>query len=264
MSPTAQEKEAILEGVEPAVPSDPKKWAAEALGTFVLVMGGVGTAVLAGEKVGPLGVALAFGLSLLLLVYAIGPVSGCHVNPAVTVGQFLMGRLAPVSAVGYIVAQVVGGLVAGVVLFAIAKNLPSYDRAADGLGANGWGPHSPSAVTGPTGQAVIQDGYGMAAMIIVEVMLSALLVFVVLASTDRISEIPQAGLAIGFTLAVINLIAIPVDGASVNPARSLAVAPFQVGAMGQLWAFIVFPLIGGVLGALVYRLLFGRSRSLEV
>ncbi|WP_431938747.1 aquaporin [Nocardia grenadensis] len=264
MSPTAQEKEAILEGAEPAAPSDPKKWAAEALGTFVLVMGGVGTAVLAGEKVGPLGVALAFGLSLLLLVYAIGPVSGCHVNPAVTVGQFLMGRLAPVSAVGYIVAQVVGGLVAGVVLFAIAKNLPSYDRAADGLGANGWGPHSPSAVTGPTGQAVIQDGYGMAAMIIVEVMLSALLVFVVLASTDRISEIPQAGLAIGFTLAVINLIAIPVDGASVNPARSLAVAPFQVGAMGQLWAFIVFPLIGGVLGALVYRLLFGRSRSLEV
>lgn len=263
MSPTAQEREAVLEGVEPADISDTRKWIAEALGTFVLVMGGVGTAVLAGEKVGPLGVALAFGLSLLVLVYAIGPVSGCHVNPAVTVGQLMMGRLSPMSAVGYIVSQVIGGLLAGLVLFAIAKNLPSYDRASAGLGANGWGEHSPSAVTGPAGEVVIQEGYGMAAMIIVEVMLTALLVFVVLAATDRISEIPQAGMAIGFTLALIHLISIPVDNTSVNPARSLAVAPYQDGAMGQLWAFIVFPLIGGVLGALLYGLLFGRSRELQ-
>lgn len=263
MSPTAQEKEAVLEGVEPAVPSDPRRWGAEALGTFVLVMGGVGTAVLAGDKVGPLGVALAFGLSLLLLVYAIGPVSGCHVNPAVTVGHFLMGRLSPVSAAGYLAAQLVGGLLAGLVLFAIAKNLPSYDREVDGLGANGWGSHSPSAVTGPGGDVVIENGYGLAAMIIVEVMLTALLVFVVLSSTDQISDIPQAGLAIGFTLAVVHLISIPVDNTSVNPARSLAVAPYQDGAMGQLWAFIVFPLIGGVLGALLYGMLFGRSRELQ-
>lgn len=143
MSPTVQEREAVHEGVEPWVPSDAKKWAAEAMGTFVLVMGGVGTAVLAGDKVGPLGVALAFGLSLLILVYAIGPVSGCHVNPAVTVGHFLMGRVSAVAAAGYVIAQLVGGLVAGLVLFAIAKNLPSYDRSVDGLGANGWGAHSP-------------------------------------------------------------------------------------------------------------------------
>ncbi|MEU4315935.1 aquaporin [Nocardia sp. NPDC024068] len=262
MSSSAQEAVVVLDVEETAIP-DTKKWAAEALGTFVLVMGGVGTAVLAGDQVGPLGVAFAFGLSLLVLVYAIGPISGCHVNPAVTLGQLLMGRLSPISAAGYLVGQVVGGLLAGLVLFAVAKNLPSYDRAVDGLGANGWGPHSPSAVTGPAGNVVIQDGYGLAAMIIVEVMLTALLVFVVLASTDQISDKPLAGLSIGLTLTVIHLIAIPVDNTSVNPARSIAVAPYQGGAMGQLWAFILFPLIGGVLGALVYGMLFGRSREMQ-
>jgi aquaporin Z len=148
------------------------------------------------------------------------------------------------------------------VLFALAKNLPSYDRAVNGLAANGWGKHSPSAKTGPLGQVVVENGYGLAAVIIIEVMLTALLVFVVLASTDQLSDVPLAGLSIGVTLAVINLVAIPVDGASVNPARSLAVAPYPDGAMGQVWAFIVFPLIGGALGALVYGLLFGRSREM--
>ncbi|MEV0250919.1 aquaporin [Nocardia sp. NPDC050712] len=236
-----------------------KRFAAEALGTFILVIGGVGTAVLAGERVGALGVALAFGLTLMFLVYAIGPISGCHVNPAVTLGQLLMGRLPTSRAIGYWISQVVGGLLAGLVLFAVAKNLPTYDRRIDGLGANGWGPHSPSAQTGPLGEVVVQNGYGMAAMIIIEVMLTALLVFVVLASTDQISDAPLAGLSIGVTLAVIHLIAIPVDGTSVNPARSLAVAWYQNGAPGQVWAFIVFPLIGGVLGALVYAMIFGRG-----
>ncbi|WP_067654598.1 aquaporin [Nocardia harenae] len=259
MSPTAQE--IVEEAVEQRPIPDAKKWGAEAFGTFTLVIGGVGTAVLAGQRVGALGVALAFGLTLLFLVYAIGPISGCHVNPAVTLGQLLLGRLSVVSAVGYWIAQLIGGLLAGLVLFALAKNLPSYDRAVDGLGANGWGSHSPSATTGPLGMVVIEDGYGMAAMIIVEVMLTALLVFVVLASTDRISDLPLAGISIGFTLAVIHLISIPVDNTSVNPARSIAVAPYQDGAMGQLWAFIVFPLLGGVLGALLYGLLFGRSRD---
>lgn len=259
MSPTAQE--IVEEAVEQRPIPDAKKWGAEAFGTFVLVIGGVGTAVLAGQRVGALGVALAFGLTLLFLVYAIGPISGCHVNPAVTLGQLLLGRLGLVSAVGYWIAQVIGGLLAGLVLFALAKNLPSYDRAVDGLGANGWGSHSPSATTGPLGMVVIEDGYGMAAMIIVEVMLTALLVFVVLASTDQLSDLPLAGISIGFTLAVIHLISIPVDNTSVNAARSIAVAPYQDGAMGQLWAFIVFPLLGGVLGALLYGLLFGRSRD---
>ncbi|MFI9403567.1 aquaporin [Nocardia sp. NPDC052316] len=259
MSPTAQE---VVEEVAEYGPiPDSKKWGAEALGTFVLVMGGVGTAVLAGDRVGALGVALAFGLSLLFLVYAIGPISGCHVNPAVTVGHLLLGRISVVSAVGYWIAQLIGGFLAGLVLFALAKNLPSYDREVKGLGANGWGPHSPSAQKGPLGEVVLQNGYGLAAMIIIEVMLTALLVFVVLASTDQLSDVPLAGLSIGVTLAVIHLISIPVDNTSVNPARSLAVAPYQDGAMGQVWAFVVFPLIGGALGALVYGLLFGRSRN---
>ncbi|WP_194837473.1 aquaporin [Nocardia sp. XZ_19_369] len=259
MSPTAQE---VVEEVAEFGPiPDSKKWGAEALGTFVLVMGGVGTAVLAGDRVGALGVALAFGLSLLFLVYAIGPISGCHVNPAVTVGHLLLGRISVVTAAGYWIAQLIGGFLAGLVLFALAKNLPSYDREAKGLGANGWGPHSPSAQKGPLGEVVLQNGYGLAAMIIIEVMLTALLVFVVLASTDQLSDVPLAGLSIGVTLAVIHLISIPVDNTSVNPARSLAVAPYQDGAMGQVWAFVVFPLIGGALGALVYGLLFGRSRN---
>ncbi|WP_378738714.1 aquaporin [Nocardia brasiliensis] len=260
MSPTAQE---VVEEVAEYGPiSDAKRWGAEALGTFVLVIGGVGTAVLAGERVGALGVALAFGLTLLFLVYAIGPISGCHVNPAVTVGHLLLGRIGAVTAVGYWIAQLIGGFLAGLVLFALAKNLPSYDRAVDGLGANGWGQHSPSAQRGPLGEVVLQNGYGMAAMIIIEVMLTALLVFVVLASTDQLSDVPLAGLSIGVTLAVIHLVSIPVDNTSVNPARSLGVAPYQDGAMAQVWAFVVFPLVGGALGALVYGLLFGRSRNM--
>ncbi|WP_306361168.1 aquaporin [Nocardia sp. CC227C] len=256
MSPTAQE---VVEGLtEFEEVSLGRKLFAEAFGTFVLVLGGVGTAVFAGSRVGALGVALAFGFTLLFLVYAIGPVSGCHVNPAVTVGQFLLGRVTAVVAGAYMLVQVIGGLVAGAVIYAIAQNLPSYDRAEDGLGANGWGAHSPSA-TELAG--VTLNGYGLAAVITVEVILTALLVFVVLASTDQISDVPLAGLSIGITLAVIHLISIPIDNTSVNPARSLAVAFFQDGAAAQVWAFIVFPLVGGVLGALVYGLIFGRSRN---
>ncbi|MVU76289.1 AraC family transcriptional regulator [Nocardia sp. ET3-3] len=257
MSPTAQEVAEDLTDLHP--PTLGRKVFAEALGTFVLVLGGVGTAVLAGDRVGALGVALAFGLTLLFLVYSIGPISGCHVNPAVTVGQLLLGRVNLVVAAAYWIAQVIGGLAAGAVVYAVAKNLPSYDRAKDGLGANGWGAHSPSKVV--LGE-VTTNGYGLAAAITVEVILTALLVFVVLASTDQLSDIPLAGLSIGFTLAVIHLISIPVDNTSVNPARSLAVAFYQDGAPAQLWVFIVFPLIGGVLGSLVYGMIYGRSRNL--
>ncbi|MGC0363355.1 aquaporin Z [Rhodococcus sp. 27YEA15] len=256
MSPTAQE----LTEIEPI--SDIKKYVAEAVGTFVLVFSAVGTAVFAGAKVGNLGVALAFGLTLLFLVYAIGPISGCHVNPAVTVGQFVIGRISAVNAGIYIVAQVIGGLIAGVVIFAVANSLPAYDRAINGLGANGWGAHSPSAETDTFGQ-VVSDGYGIGAVMIIEILLTALLVFVVLASTDQISDVPLAGISIGFTLTVIHLISIPIDNTSVNPARSLGVAFFQDGAAAQVWLFIVFPLIGGALGALIYRALFGRFDRLE-
>lgn len=257
MSPTAQE----LTEIEPI--SDVKKYAAEAVGTFVLVFSAVGTAVFAGAKVGNLGVAFAFGLTLLFLVYAIGPISGCHVNPAVTLGQFVIGRISAVNAAIYVVAQVIGGLVAGVVIYTVANSLPAYNRAADGLGANGWGAHSPSAEKNLLGN-VVSDGYGIGAAMIIEILLTALLVFVVLASTDQISDVPLAGgVSIGFTLAVIHLISIPIDNTSVNPARSLAVAPFQDGALGQVWLFIVFPLIGGALGALIYRALFGRFNRMD-
>ncbi|WP_433565317.1 aquaporin [Nocardia sp. CA-151230] len=258
MSPTAQE--VAEDQVEPQPPALGRKAYAETLGTFVLVLGGVGTAVLAGSRVGPLGVAVAFGLTLLFLVYSIGPISGCHVNPAVTVGHLLLGRITIVVAAVYWIAQFIGGLLAGVVIYAVAKNLPSYDRAKDGLGANGWGEHSPSKLV--LGD-VTTNGYGLAAAITVEVILTALLVFVVLASTDQLSDIPFAGLSIGFTLAVVHLVSIPVDNTSVNPARSLAVAFYQDGAPAQLWVFIVFPLIGGVLGSLVYGTLYGRSRNME-
>ncbi|WP_067692305.1 aquaporin [Nocardia jejuensis] len=257
MSPTSQEVVEELSELEPI--SLGRKLFAEAFGTFVLVLGGVGTAVLAGSRVGALGVALAFGFTLMFLVYAIGPISGCHVNPAVTVGHFLLGRLDAMAAGAYMVVQILGGLAGGAVIYAIAQNLPSYDRAADGLGANGWGAHSPSALELA---GITVNGYGLAATITVEILLTALLVFVVLASTDQLSDVPLAGLSIGITLAVIHLISIPVDNTSVNPARSLAVAPYQDGALAQVWVFIVFPLIGGVLGALVYGALFGRSRNM--
>ncbi|CRK54060.1 Aquaporin Z [Rhodococcus sp. RD6.2] len=256
MSPTAQEF------VEKEPISDIKKYVAEAVGTFILVFVAVGTAVVAGDKVGNLGVALAFGLTLLFLVYSIGPVSGCHVNPAVTLGQFLIGRVSAMTAGIYVVAQLIGGLAAGLALFAVAQSLPAYDREASGLGANGWGAHSPSAIEGPLG-GVLQNGYGIGAMIVIEVLLTALLVFVVLAATDQISDVPLAGIAIGFTLAAIHIMSIPVDNTSVNPARSFAVAWYQDGAPAQLWAFILFPLIGGALGALAYRALFGRYDRLH-
>jgi aquaporin Z len=250
------------EYVEPQPIAAWKKYVAEGIGTFILVIGGVGTAVIAGDKVGNLGVALAFGLSLLLLVYTIGPISGCHVNPAVTLGQMLLGRISPVTSAFYVAAQVLGGLIAGLVLFAFANDLPTYDRAVDGLGANGFGAHSPSAVTGPLG-AVTVHGYGIGAAIGIEIILAALLVFVVLATTDKVSEVPFAGLAIGLTLATIHLISIPIDNTSVNPARSLAVAPYQDGALAQVWVFIVFPLVGGAIGALGYASVFGRSRGIQ-
>ena len=132
----------------------------------------------------------------------------------------------------------------------------------NGLGGNGWGQHSPSAIKGPFG-GVLENGYGIGAAIVIEVLLTALLVFVVLASTDQISDVPLAGVSIGFTLAVIHLVSIPIDNTSVNPARSLAVAPWQPGALGQVWLFIVFPLIGGALGALTYRGVFGRYNRLD-
>ena len=224
-----------------------KSYLAELIGTMVLVVGGVGTAVIAGDYVGFLGIALAFGLTLLFLVYAIGPISGCHVNPAVTIGLLATGKIRAKDALAYIVAQLIGGILGAAIIFGIANGKPTYDRAVDGMGANGWDALSP-------------DGYSMTAAFGAEVVLTFLLVFVVLAATDRIGTAALAGLAIGFTLAVCHLIGIPIDGTSVNPARSLGAAVFSGGdALGQVWLFFVAPIVGGVIGALVYNILFGQD-----
>lgn len=219
-------------------------YGAELIGTFGLVFGGVGAAVLAGEKIGPAGVALAFGFSLLMMVYAIGPISGCHVNPAVTVGLLLAGRMKPNRVLGYLVAQVVGAIIASLLILAIARALPGgYSPGAEGLGANGYGAHSP-------------DGYALAGAFLAEVILTFFFVYVILAVTDPIAPVGFAGLAIGLSLSLVHLIGIPITNTSVNPARSLGPALLVGGwALAQLWMFIVAPLLGAAVAAAVYRLL---------
>jgi len=230
-----------------------RRYVAELIGTFVLVFGGVGTAVLAGSKVGYLGIALAFGLTLLTMAYAIGPISGCHINPAVTVGFLVVGRIGGRDAVGYIFGQVIGGIIAAAALFAIAHGAHNGFSAADtGFGTNGFGGHSPG-------------GYNLLSVAVLELILTALLIFVVLGCTDKLATVEFAGIPIGLTLTLIHLISIPVDNTSVNPARSIGPALFTGGtALTQLWAFIVFPLLGAVLGALAYRSMFTGAAGVPV
>jgi aquaporin Z len=222
-----------------------RRAAAEAVGTFVLVFGGVGAAVIAGDQIGNLGVAFAFGLSLLAMAYAVGPVSGCHINPAVTLGLLVRGKIGTDDAVRHWVAQVVGAIAAaGLLLAIVSARKAGYDAGTDGLGANGYGDHSP-------------DGYPWGAAFAVEVLLTAFLVFTVLASTDRIANVAFAGIPIGLVLVLIHLVGIPVDNTSVNPARSIGPAIFVGGwALEQLWLFIVAPLVGGLLGAGLHAALF--------
>lgn len=214
--------------------------AAEFLGTLLLVFFAVGSAVLAADYIGVLGIALAFGFTLLALCYALGPVSGCHVNPAVTLGMLLEGRIAPRTAIEYWVAQLLGGIVGAALLFLLAKQVPGL-KTHGAFGSNGWG--SRSAVHLNTGGAFLA-----------EVVLTFLLVFVVLSVTHKIALVGFDGLPIGLALAVIHLVGIPLTGTSVNPARSLGPALFAGGgALSQLWLFIIAPLIGGVLAAGAHR-----------
>jgi len=229
-----------------------KRAGAEFVGTFVLVLGGVGSAVIAGEAIGALGVALAFGLSLLAMAYAIGPISGCHINSAVTLGLLVRRKIQPNEAVAYWIAQVLGALVAALVLMIIAKAREGgYDLSDNGFGANGYGDHSPT-------------GYGLGAVLLTEVILTAILVFTVLAATDRIAQVAFAGIPIGLVLTLIHLVGIPVDNTSVNPARSLGPAVFVGGwALEQIWLFIVAPLIGAVLAAGLHQWLFAGTSPVE-
>lgn len=221
-----------------------KEYLAELVGTFVLVFGGVGSAVLAGGKIGFVGVALAFGLSLLAMVYTIGPISGCHINPAVTIGLLLHRKIAARKATGYIIAQIVGAIIASFLILLIARGgAGGYDPAVAGLGANGYGEHSPG-------------GYSLLAAFITEVVLTAFLVLTVLGSTDNRAPVGFAGLAIGLVLTLIHLVGIPITNTSVNPARSIGPALFVGGwAINQLWLFIVAPVVGAMVAAGVFAMI---------
>ena len=221
-----------------------KRVAAEFLGTLWLVLGGCGSAVIAAKfpevGIGFVGVALAFGLTLLTMCYAIGRISGCHLNPAVTLGLFAGGRCAAADVVPYIVAQVAGAVVAAWLLLTIASGNGS-DVLAGGLAANGYGGHSPG-------------GYTPGAAFLCEVVMTFFFVLIIMGATDKLSAPGFAGLAIGLALTLIHLVSIPGTNTSVNPARSTGPA-LMVGdwAIGQLWMFWVAPILGGVLGGVAYR-----------
>ncbi|HDX8345842.1 aquaporin Z [Aeromonas dhakensis] len=221
-----------------------KPFAAEFMGTFWLVLGGCGSAVLAAAfpnvGIGLLGVALAFGLTVLTMAYAIGHISGCHLNPAVTIGLWVGGRFPASGVLPYMVAQVLGGIAAAAVLYVIASGQAGFDLAA-GFASNGYGEHSPG-------------GYSMLAALVCEVVMTAFFLFVIMGATDSRASAGFAPIAIGLCLTLIHLISIPVTNTSVNPARSTGVA-FFVGdwALGQLWLFWVAPIVGAILGALAYR-----------
>src|ERR1700734_796674 len=217
-----------------------KAYIAEMVGTFVLVLGGVGSAVLAGSHIGFVGVALAFGLSLLAMVYTIGPISGCHINPAVTFGLFLAGKFPGARVPGYWAAQVIGAIIAAALLFLIANGQPHFDSVSGGFGSNGYGIRSP-------------DHFTLGAAFVTEIVMTAFLVLTVLGATDIKAPVGFAGLAIGLVLTLIHLVSIPVDDPSVNPARSIGPALFAgSAAIDQLWLFIVAPLIGSMVAAAVY------------
>jgi aquaporin Z len=229
----------------------PQRLAAEFVGTFVLVLGGCGTAVLAAGVpdvgVGYLGVALAFGLTVLTMAYAVGHVSGGHFNPAVTVGLAMARRFAWRDVLGYVVTQVVAASIAATVLFVIANGKAGFSAKDSGFATNGYGDHSPG-------------GYSLLAVIVVEVVLTAVFVTVILGTTDTRAPKGFAPLAIGLALTLIHLISIPVSNTSVNPARSTGPALFVGGAaLGQLWVFWVMPLLGGLIAGASYAALFGRD-----
>ena len=223
-----------------------KKQLAEFIGTFTLVLFGCGAAVLAGGDIGLVGISFAFGFALIGMAYGIGPVSGCHINPAVSLGAVAAGRMSLPEAAGYIVAQVLGALAGALVLLTIASGKADYSVAQNGLGQNGWG-------TGYLGE------YTMTAAFLFEVVASFLFMVVILGATGKGAPAHLAGLAIGIALVVIHLVGINVTGVSVNPARSIGPAVFVGGtALSQLWLFLVAPVIGTVAAGLLFR-----SRQLD-
>ena len=228
-----------------------KQYGAEFFGTFWLVFGGCGSAVIAAAfhnvGIGLLGVSLAFGLTVLTMAFAIGHISGCHLNPAVSIGLWAGGRFPATQLLPYIIAQVLGGVAAGGVLYCIASGAPEFD-VAGGFASNGYGAHSPG-------------GYSLHSALIAEVVLTAFFLIIILGATDKRAPAGFAPIAIGLALTLIHLISIPVTNTSVNPARSTGVAVY-VGdwAVAQLWVFWVAPIVGAILGAVIYRYI-GSEKS---
>jgi len=230
-----------------------KKYLAELIGTFSLVLIGCGTAVISGPGhagiigAGLLGISIAFGFAVVAMAYAIGPISGCHVNPAVTVGVFVAGRMTAKDAVGYIVSQFIGAAIGAGVLYLIASGSSSWTMPEWGLGSNGWG-------EGYLGN------YNLTSAFIAETVGTCIFLFVILAVTSKFGNSTMAGFAIGITLMLIHLLLIPVTGTSVNPARSFGPAIFAGGkALEQLWLFIVAPILGAILAAIVWKFGFEKE-----
>ena len=222
-----------------------KRLSAEFIGTFWLVFGGCGSAVLAAAfpevGIGLLGVSLAFGLTVLTMAYAIGHISGCHLNPAVSIGLFMGGRFAAKDLVPYIIVQVLGAIAAAALLYLIASGKAGYEIGVNGLAANGYGEKSPG-------------GYGLQSAAIIEAVLTFGFLIVILGATDKRAPAGFAGIAIGLALTLVHLISIPVTNTSVNPARSTGPAIFEGGiALSQLWLFWVAPIAGAVVAGLVYK-----------
>lgn len=225
-----------------------KKYFAELVGTFILVLFGCGTAVVAGDKVGILGIAFAFGLALIGAAYGIGPISGCHINPAVSLGVYVAGRMTVKDMIGYWIGQFLGGILAALVLYSIVSGVGGgYNLAVNGLGQDGWGPG-------------YQGGYGLHSALLFELVATLIFVVVILGSTQEKAPTGFAGLAIGITLVVIHIFGIHITGVSVNPARSLGPALLVGGqAMAQVWLFLIVPCVGGAIAGLLFRL-----KALEV
>ncbi len=227
-----------------------KKYLAELLGTFFLVFFGTGSVVVAGTYIGFLGIALAFGLSVLVMVYAIGPISGCHINPAITLAMLVAGKIPSKDAAIYIVVQCIGAIIASALLLAIMIGHPGYDLATNGLGQNGYGVASP-------GDFSLESGF------IAEVVLTFVFLMVIFGATSKAAPAGFAGIAIGLSLATIHMVGIPITGTSVNPARSLGPALVVGGtALSQLWVFIAAPAIGALVAAFVWKYLFEERGTL--
>ena len=225
-----------------------RKYAAELVGTFALVFFGVGSAVFAGKYIGFLGIAFAFGMVVLVMIYAIGPISGCHINPAITLSMLVARKISARDAIGYITVQCIGAVLGAGILLLIASGMPDYSIAQNGLGQNGYGASSPA-------------GFTLIAGFLAEVVLTFFFLLVVFGATSDEAPKGFAGIAIGFTLFIIHLVGIPITGTSVNPARSIGPAVFVGGtAIAQLWMFLVAPIIGGIIAALVWMFLLAPKR----